>query len=270
MNAQEIADLTAGYFTLTDGRVGKSCWKCAGTGFLPEYAGIHNGVCYACNGRKYTRTDATREAAAKYEARLIKTRTARQAAAAAKRDANTAAFIADREAKEAAAAVIAAAEYDAWATTNPALAAWVETVRVNRPERAVFVLDFAPSRETGARLTPGQANLLSKIHGEAVANAAITWVHLPAGKGEKATFTGTVTKAMTLEGNYGYTTTYTRLILVEVITPDGVATVKMTTTALWAGAVEKDQTVTVTATVKDHGSYNGRPQTVVTRPKLTA
>jgi hypothetical protein len=28
------------------------CWKCGGTGILPEYSGIKNGVCFACGGLK--------------------------------------------------------------------------------------------------------------------------------------------------------------------------------------------------------------------------
>jgi hypothetical protein len=31
----------------------RDCYKCLGTGFLPEYAGIFNGTCFKCNGLGY-------------------------------------------------------------------------------------------------------------------------------------------------------------------------------------------------------------------------
>ncbi len=31
-------------------RVALFCWKCNGSGFLPEYSHIQNGVCFECNG----------------------------------------------------------------------------------------------------------------------------------------------------------------------------------------------------------------------------
>lgn len=31
----------------------RDCYKCHGTGFLPEYAGIFNGTCFKCNGLGY-------------------------------------------------------------------------------------------------------------------------------------------------------------------------------------------------------------------------
>jgi len=31
----------------------RDCYKCLGTGFLPEYAGIFNGTCFKCNGVGY-------------------------------------------------------------------------------------------------------------------------------------------------------------------------------------------------------------------------
>ena len=36
------------------------CWKCGGTGILPEYSGIKNGVCFACNGTKTKKPEELR------------------------------------------------------------------------------------------------------------------------------------------------------------------------------------------------------------------
>jgi DnaJ-class molecular chaperone len=29
------------------------CWKCGGSGYLPQYSYFNHGVCYACHGTGY-------------------------------------------------------------------------------------------------------------------------------------------------------------------------------------------------------------------------
>jgi hypothetical protein len=266
MTNTSAPDLTAAadYVRLANGLYGKRCWKCS-AGYISGYRHVDNGVCYECDGRGYTRTAKSLAAAAGYERRLVKAREARQAARRAEADAEAAAHAAT----QAATAAAREAEYTAWVTANPDLAGWLDTVRAaGEAGRYGWILDLAPSVDGHTTPTEKQAAVLNRWHAKAVADAATVRVHLDATVGDKVTVTGTVTKAMTLEGNYGYTTTYTKLILMEVVTDAGVATVKMTTTAEWAWKVEKDQTVTVKATVKELGSYDGRPQTVVKAPRL--
>lgn len=80
--------------------------------------------------------------------------------------------------------------------------------------------------------------------------------------GEKVTVTGTVTRLVPIEGDYGTS----MLVVVE----GGSTIAKMFTSAAWAWDVEQGDEVTLTGTVKAHEEYQGAKQTVLTRPKCTA
>jgi hypothetical protein len=82
--------------------------------------------------------------------------------------------------------------------------------------------------------------------------------------GEKTTFTGTITRMMPVENNFGYHATSSMLVIVE----DEKHTFKMFTSAAWAWDVKQGQAATFTGTVKDHEDYQGTKQTAIARPKL--
>ena len=83
-------------------------------------------------------------------------------------------------------------------------------------------------------------------------------------KGDKVTITGTVTKALATENTFGYHPEISILLVIE----DGPTVLKTFTKAAWAFDIDQGDTVTVTATVKNHEDYKGTKQTVVKRPKL--
>lgn len=83
---------------------------------------------------------------------------------------------------------------------------------------------------------------------------------------EKITITGTVTRLTPVQGNYGYRSTTSMLVILE----DGPTIAKMFTSAGWAFDIEQGQQLTVTATVKEHEEYQGARQTVLIRPRLTS
>lgn len=83
-------------------------------------------------------------------------------------------------------------------------------------------------------------------------------------EGDKVTMTGTVTKALAVETNYGFHPETSILLIVE----DGPTVLKTFTKAAWAFDIDQGDTITVTATVKKHADYKGTKQTVVNRPKL--
>lgn len=81
---------------------------------------------------------------------------------------------------------------------------------------------------------------------------------------EKITVTGTATRVLATDSSWGYHESTSMLLIVE----DGSTILKMFTKAAWAYDINQGDTITVTATVKDHEEYNGAKQTVVNRPKL--
>lgn len=84
--------------------------------------------------------------------------------------------------------------------------------------------------------------------------------HVDAEIGQKVTLTGVVTMATRVEGIYG-----SQVLL--VIKTDDYQVAKVITTAEWAWMVQFDEVITITATVKSHDTYQGKPQTTLTRPK---
>lgn len=77
--------------------------------------------------------------------------------------------------------------------------------------------------------------------------------------GEKLEVEGTVTRVTACSTMYGTTN------LVVVLTEGGV--VKMFTAAAWSDGVEVGSLVRLVGTVKEHGEYNGRRETTMTRVK---
>ncbi len=77
--------------------------------------------------------------------------------------------------------------------------------------------------------------------------------------GEKIEVEGTVTRVTACSTMYGTTN------LVVVLTEGGV--VKMFTAAAWSDGVEVGSLVRLVGTVKEHGEYNGRRETTMTRVK---
>lgn len=91
--------------------------------------------------------------------------------------------------------------------------------------------------------------------------------HLSAEVGEKVNLTGVVTLAKSFEvpsfNGYGMS----RKMIIALDLGAGV-TVKMFTAAAWAFSAEKGETLSLVATVKKHGEYNGVKETEVNRPRL--
>ncbi len=84
--------------------------------------------------------------------------------------------------------------------------------------------------------------------------------HIEAEVGAKVTLTGVVTMATTVDTQFGSS----RLVVVQ--TAD-YQVAKMFTTAEWAWAIDFEDVVTITGTVKSHDEYEGTPQTMIARPK---
>lgn len=87
-----------------------------------------------------------------------------------------------------------------------------------------------------------------------------TYKHLDASVGDTVTVTGTVVVATTVDTQFGAS----RLIVVETPARE---TVKLFTTASWAWGVEREESVTVSGTVKSFDTYGDMPQTQLVRPK---
>lgn len=86
------------------------------------------------------------------------------------------------------------------------------------------------------------------------------WKHLSAQLGESVTVEGVVTTAVTIDTQFGAS----RLIVVETAEREAV---KLFTSAQWSWETERDQTVTISGLVKSFDEYQGKPQTVLNRPK---
>lgn len=51
VHKKDIVEVRAAANSYTKSRFAKNCEKCEGTGYLPEFSHIDNGVCYPCDGR---------------------------------------------------------------------------------------------------------------------------------------------------------------------------------------------------------------------------
>lgn len=86
------------------------------------------------------------------------------------------------------------------------------------------------------------------------------WSYLDGQVGDKVEVIGNISVATTIETQFGSS----RLIVIE--TADRQA-VKLFTTAEWAWSAERDEAITISATIKAFDEFDGRPQTQLVRPK---
>ena len=102
----------------------------------------------------------------------------------------------------------------------------------------------------------------AKREAERIAHEAelAQWKHLSAELGESVTVTGVVSVAVTIDTQWGSS----RLIVIESAQREAI---KLFTTAEWAWDVQSDEALTVTGVVKSFDNYDGKPQTVLNRPK---
>lgn len=129
---------------------------------------------------------------------------------------------------------------------------------------ALIEADYVTSKTLGlaVSIVPAYERIMGKRAERAARGEAETveWKHL-GNEGDKVTFTGTVTTALTVDG-YAYNSTQRMIVVTGA---DFI--VKMYTAAGWAYDVETGTEITLTGTVKKHDRYQGKPQTVVTRAK---
>lgn len=165
-----------------DAPIWQPCAKCSGTGFLPEYAGIHQGVCFDCNGTrgKYTtqrKLDRNAKARERY---------------AAKREEREAERIAKEAAKAAEAAAQVEAAKAAYAANNPEVMAALKVLG------GKFGESLRDDFERTGDLTQNQARAAVRIAKEQATEPEAAPV--PAGRLE---VTGTVKTTKWVDNAYG-------------------------------------------------------------------
>ena len=124
---------------------------------------------------------------------------------------------------------------------------------------------FATAEECQAHLVKlelAREKREAKREAERIAHEAelAQWKHLSAELGESVTVTGVVSVAVTIDTQWGSS----RLIVIESAQREAI---KLFTTAEWAWDVQSDEALTVTGVVKSFDNYDGKPQTVLNRPK---
>lgn len=130
--------------------------------------------------------------------------------------------------------------------------------------KVIVVLEFIGSRQFGLLVSAPQA--LAKFKGEAVvreAKKASEWIGTV---GAKVTATITIERKQNV-GSFSYAGPDSYLIVGR--TAEG-EIVKTFTTAAWLTEVDVADTITLTATVKAHETYEGTKQTAITRAKKEA
>ena len=90
-------------------------------------------------------------------------------------------------------------------------------------------------------------------------------VYLSGSVGDRITFEGVVTKAMTFDTNYGYQAGSVRMLIVET---ENNEVVKMNTTADWAYDLNEGDSVSMVATIKEFSDFRGIKQTIVKSPVI--
>lgn len=261
-----LVELTEGDVVLgPSGKAYEPCQRCGDfTGFISAHAGVFAGVCFGCGGRGYGKVHETLELAERAYTRRAKAR-----AAAARR----------RDAKAAAERAAADAEFTAWVTANPDLAEallplaerWAPAKYDDHhgdyyyaePDERVDGWLYAAALSVRNKLVPAHADaiqgLLVAYLAEQQAKAATEYVGQV---GDTVTVTGKVTVTLPIDGMYGQS--------VLLVLTDGKVTAKTYTTAKWAWAAERGDTLTLTGTVKAQEEYEGTKQTVLARPKVVA
>jgi len=133
-----------------------------------------------------------------------------------------------------------------------------ERARKRREEKAQA--EQAAQWEANREEREAQAEADAKARAEHEAELA-KWTTLAGNVGDKVEVTGRVAVAKTVETQFGSS----RLIVIE--TPEYQA-VKLFTSAQWSWDVEREQTITVSGTIKSFGEYDDIPQTQLNRPKM--
>lgn len=223
------------------------CDTCQGTGFRPEYAGIHGGQCYYCTGSGLGKVAGT--GTALELARKLRTRAQAADRRAAKR--------AEKQAQ-------AATDYVNWLAANPEVreiadrfghldncehggdcqhdACWTRR-QANRRSHAPLLLELA-SYAAHRVITDKQVDLLIQLvidHAERVAAREATERKWLGAEKEKVAVTGTLGKPYHSESDWGTSTLY------KVTTADG------DVASWWRPGFheyEAGTTVTLTGTVK--------------------
>ncbi len=221
------------------------CWKCGGTGYLPEYGYTFEGVCFNCNGCGLGHVYATAAKAMEAVRRnLTKQRTDAVKAEQA-RIANEAAK-AERKAK-----------WEAWTASNADVHQYVMD---SIGDDNLFVDQMYDLLRVQTPLTDAQADAVRKIMADQDSQ------RFGGQPGEKITFTGQISKTFSGVSDYGVY----YMVVVEGIGTDQGVTYKMTGTGKLHIELQdaEDDVVTIQATVKKQDMYKGTKQTVMLRPKL--
>lgn len=258
------------------GAIYRECWKCPNfSGYLREYAGLHAGQCYACNGTGYTAKVETEAKAISLAKRRITDRARRER----------------KRLAEVAAQELAAVE---WKAAHPAEAAALAEVLADRGDAEQYTdADYAAQDAWEARWGGFVTSLANQAQYKALSEKQTAAV-LPAVEEAKAQraadeeiaskqrylnvavgakgvkVTGTITVAATFEARSfnGYGTEMKRIVIVEGEGEFEGVTVKMMGSGQNLWDAEQGQQVEVTGTVKDFSEYNGVPQTTFIRPKF--
>ena len=178
------------------------CWKCGGTGILPAFYHVHDGVCFACRGHRGTyRTPAKQEA-------LIRRRAADARRRAAKADAKAAKV---------------RAEIDAFAAEYTDLAFMATEVVFDDEVGMHHILrDMGAKLHRFGSLSEKQIAFARRIIAEQQEKQARREEEaknaVPAPTGRQA-IEGKIIKAVETESHHGYRTTYNTRITVK--TADG-------------------------------------------------
>lgn len=293
-------------FADTGERWAEVCGRCDGAGSLPEYAHVFEGVCMGCNGRGlHGSTYATRSTldagmrrwAAKQhrEAEAAAAKAAEERAraeAAYKRwadkngdliawckslspdsvDEYTDSRVEIEDTREQAERLYHDNEFlirSEQLQDGPEAGRWWANIGVTvREERfgsygrraGALIIDV----RDGHALDAKQTGLLNFVMRRAIEAQAVTrW----AGKeGDMVTVTGIVKRIAVERGDHG---SYRRLVIEGTGEHAGI-TLKASSSAKAAKALEEGDTVTVTGTVSRTGAYNGARETTVSRPKFSA
>ena len=219
-----------------------SCTKCGGLGHGPWRQ--DGGVCYRCGGFGKERARNERVYTAEKLAVLQ--------AAQAKRDATKAA-------KQAAAEAAARAQIDAaaeqFSAANPGLIEWL------RAKRGEFFESISEQFEKRGSLSDAQVAALVRIRSQDAERAATGSASQHVGVvGDRHRFVLSVRLVRSFETMYG-------IIWLHVCDDqDGNVVVYKGSKELAA----RGETVTVDATVTEHGEREGTKQTIIKRPKIVA
>lgn len=119
-------------------------------------------------------------------------------------------------------------------------------------------------REANKEMLEAQAKAKAERQAELEVQIAKS-VYLSGSVGDRATFEGVVTKAMTFDTNYGYQAGSVRVLIVETKRNE---VVKMSTTAEWAYGLNEGDSVSMVATIKEFSEYRGIKQTIVKSPVI--